>query len=180
MLDDTIREQKQNLVALRRKAKPEPVGAYTFTDHNGARVMLTELFGDKSDLLLIHNMGRHCAYCTLWADGLNGLTPHLENRAAFVVVSKDDPETQKSFYQSRGWTFRMVSSFGTTFNSDLGFEDATGHQMPGVSAFYKDAAGQVTRTGYAYFGPGDDFCALWPMLDLLEEGAAGWAPKFAY
>ena len=41
-------------------------------------------------------MGRGCSYCTLWADGFNGLRHHFEDRAAFVVVSPDTPEQQKA------------------------------------------------------------------------------------
>jgi predicted dithiol-disulfide oxidoreductase (DUF899 family) len=179
-MEKKIKSDKSRLTKLRQGATPEPVGNYTFTQHDGSQATLSSLFGAKQDLILVHNMGKGCAYCTLWADGFNGLTPHLENRAAFVVVSKDDLETQRRFYESRGWTFKMVSSFGTTFSRDLHFEDEKGHQMPGVSAFRKDAEGNVVRTGFTYFGPGDDFCALWPMLDLLPEGSAGWGPRFAY
>jgi hypothetical protein len=32
----------------------------------------------------------------------------------------------------------------------------------------------------ASFEPGDDFCALWHILDLLAGGAGDWAPKFSY
>jgi predicted dithiol-disulfide oxidoreductase (DUF899 family) len=74
----------------------------------------------------------------------------------------------------------MYSSHGTSFNKDMNFEAENGGQWPGVSAFHKDEAGRIFRTGYTYFGPGDDFCAVWPMLDLLEDGPNGWEPKFAY
>ena len=40
---------------------------------------LLDLFGDRDTLLAIHNMGQGCRYCTLWADGFNGLLPHLES-----------------------------------------------------------------------------------------------------
>lgn len=179
-LEKKLQSDKLKLVELRRKAKPQSIGDYTFTQQDGSHATLSSLFGSKKDLILVHNMGKGCAYCTLWADGFNGLTSHLENRAAFVVVSKDEADSQRRFRESRGWTFRMVSSLGSTFNRDMHMEDEKGHQMPGVSAFHKKADGIVYRTGSTYFGPGDDFCALWPMLDLLKDGTAGWGPKFAY
>src|SRR6516164_9513796 len=60
-------------------------------------------------------MGASCPYCTLWADGFNGLLPHIENRAAFVVASPDDPQAQEKFKASRGWRFPMVSHRDSTF-----------------------------------------------------------------
>lgn len=35
----------------------------------------------------------------------------------------------------------------------------------------------VSDPGRAAFGPGDDFCAVWPLFDLLEGGVDGWAPR---
>ena len=34
----------------------------------------------KDDLVVIHNMGASCAYCTLWGDGFNGVYEHLANK----------------------------------------------------------------------------------------------------
>jgi predicted dithiol-disulfide oxidoreductase (DUF899 family) len=74
----------------------------------------------------------------------------------------------------------MFSSNGTSFNRDMGYENEKGGQMPGMSAFHKDESGRIFRTGTTLFGPGDDFCAVWPMLDLLKDGPAGWQPKYQY
>jgi predicted dithiol-disulfide oxidoreductase (DUF899 family) len=179
-LEKQIYEGKKQLSSLRKKLPLEEVGDYVFKAHDGSEVKLTEMFDAHNDLILVHNMGRGCKYCTLWADGFTGFTKHLENRAGFVVISKDDVEIQKDFYQGRGWNFKMYSSFGTTFNKDMKFENETGGQMPGVSAFHKDESGKIYRTGYTWFGPGDDFCAVWPMLDLLKDGQAGWEPQYSY
>ena len=179
-LEKQILEDKKKLAALRLTLPPEVVRDYTFQAHDGSTITLAEMFGARQDLILVHNMGKSCAYCTMWADGFTGLVKHLENRAAFVVVSKDPVEVQREFYQSRGWNFRMYSSDGTTFNHDAGFESEDGHQYPGVSVFHKTDTGTIVRTGHTAFGPGDDFCAVWPMFDLLKDGPAGWSPKFAY
>jgi hypothetical protein len=37
--------------------------------------------------------------------------------------------------------------------------------------------GRIVRTGRAAFGPGDDYCAVWPLFDLLEGGVGKWEPK---
>ena len=66
--------------------------------------------------------GRGCVYCTMWADGFNGVVPHLEDRAAFVVVSPDEPHVQAEFAASRGWRFRMVAA-RSDFTGDMGYEE---------------------------------------------------------
>lgn len=182
-LEQELLKTKQRLAEARRNRPAEPVNDYTFTDWNGSPVKLSELFGDKDDLILIHNMGTGCSYCTMWADGFTGLVPHLSDRAAFVVASPDEPAVQKRFAEKRNWNFRMVSLAGTTFNQDMGFYDASSDwipDMPGVSTFRKAADGQIYRIAWSPFGPGDDFCVTWPFLDLLEGGAKGWEPKYNY
>lgn len=141
-------------------------------------VTLHSLFGSRSELLLVHNMGKSCPYCTLWADGLNGLVPHFEDRCAFVVCSPDSPAVQKEFADSRNWRFRMVSDRDRAFTTAMGFLRNGQEWWPGVSAFVIEE-GQVFRTRYAFFGPGDDFCPIWPMMDLLG-GAKDWEPQLKY
>ena len=91
------------IAALRKKMRdvqhriePEPVDDYTFSTARGPK-RLSELFGAKRDLFVIHNMGSSCPYCTLWADGYNGLYAHLVTRGAFVVTSPDPPAVQQRF-----------------------------------------------------------------------------------
>lgn len=174
-----IEALKNELQELQRRRPHERVRDYVFKNSDGSDVALHELFGEKDDLLLIHNMGGSCPYCTLWADGFNGVADHLADRAAFVLVSPDHPEAQRKFAESRGWKFRTASCQGSTFSSDMGFENEPGNYWPGVSAFRKEGD-EVYRTNKAIFGPGDDFCAVWPLFDLLNDGAKGWEPKYRY
>lgn len=181
---EKLRAYQQQMQDIRRQmhetvkaAPPERVRDYEFATQDGS-VTLSALFGDKDDLFVIHNMGRGCSYCTLWADGYNGLTPHLENRAAFVVSSPDKPDAQRAFAQSRGWRFRMVSHAGTDFAADMGFRGEHGF-LPGVSVFRRGEDG-IVRVSDAALGPYDEFCALWHFLDMLPGGAGEWRPKFSY
>src|SRR5262249_12972860 len=103
-----IRELRQKMRGVQAAVEPELVKDYTFRRADGGSVRLSELFGDKADLFVIHNMGQSCPYCTLWADGFNGAYAHLSNRASFVVSSPDTPERQRKFAKSRQWTFPMV------------------------------------------------------------------------
>lgn len=176
-LERRILDLKQELSTARRAAAPQRVGDSTFPTVDGRGVRLSELFGGRTDLLVVHNMGRRCAYCTLWADGFNGVLRQIESRAAFVVCTPDEPAVQREFAASRGWEFTMVSAAGTTFTRDMGFEPGPGLTAPGVSAFRRGEGGVIERVGrYASFGPGDDFCPVWHLFDLLDGGAGGWSP----
>jgi len=178
-LDNTRRK----LVALRRRLPPEPVRDYELRDADGP-VRLSELFGDSEDLILVHNMGTGCSNCTMWADEFNGVYQHLQSRAAFVVVSPDSPGVQQAFARSRGWRFPMYSAEGTTFTEDMGFrweEEAflSGYQ-PGVSVFRKNVDGRIVRVAKDSFGPGDLYCGVWHLFNLLPDGPDGWDPLFDY
>ena len=169
---------RQKMRAAQAAAEPEGVRDYPLATLRGT-VQLSELFGAKHDLIVIHNMGVACPNCTLWADGLNGIYDHLADRTAVVVSSPDPPDVQQRFAQSRGWKFPMVSHHGTTFAEDMGYRSKRGGWLPGISVFRRDGA-RLLRVADAGFEPGDDFCALWHILDLLPEGAGDWTAQFSY
>lgn len=163
--------------ALAEKARAD-VADYEFATLKGP-VKLSSLFGRKRDLFVIHNMGRGCNSCTMWADGFNGLYPHIADRAAFVLSNSETPEQQAEFAASRGWKFPMISTRDTTFAADMGFTNAAGRATPGVSAFQKQD-GNIVRVSASGFNDSDEFCPVWRLFDLLPEGAADWRPKQSY
>jgi predicted dithiol-disulfide oxidoreductase (DUF899 family) len=175
-LERRIEALKAERSAARRRRGPEPVEDHEVATSEGPR-RLSDLFGEHDELLLVHNMGRTCAYCTLWADGLVGLLPHLTRRSAVALLTPDPPEVQRAFAASRGWPFAMASDPTRAVARALGFATEAGSSLPGVSALRRAADGALVRTGRAEFGPGDDYCAVWPLFDLLEGGAGGWAPR---
>ena len=139
--------------------------------------------GWKLDTQFIHNMGSRCPYCTLWADGFNGVVDHLEDRAAFVVVSPDVPEVQAEFAASRNWTFRMASDGSSGFTQAMGFtqeQEGRTYYQPGCSTFRKQDDGTIVRIAQAGFGPGDVYCAPWHLFSLLADSSGDWSPKFSY
>jgi predicted dithiol-disulfide oxidoreductase (DUF899 family) len=177
--EEEITRLQKRVAELRRLQPARSVQDYQFSGWNDEPVLLSELFGDKPELIVIHNMGRKCSYCTLWVDSLIGITKHLEDRAALVLTSPDSPEVQRKFARDRGWNFRMVSTQGTTFKADMGFEPKPGDYWPGVSVFRKNADGSIEHMTSATFGPGDAYCSLWHFLDLLPTETE-WEPKFQY
>ncbi len=175
---EQIAQLRQEIRQAQAAAQPEVVHDYEFATPDGS-VRLSQLFGAGRDLFVIHNMGRSCRHCTLWADGFNGIYPHIADRAAFVIASPDPPGVQRSFAASRGWRMPLVSHQGSSFAADMGYRSAEGGWLPGVSVFRRDAE-RLLRVADTGFEPGDDFCPLWHLFDMLPEGAAGWRAKFSY
>ncbi|MES2921728.1 MAG: DUF899 family protein [Verrucomicrobiota bacterium] len=150
---------------------------YTFETTTGT-TDLTSLFCGKQILFAIHNMGQGCRYCTLWADGLNGFLPHLEDKFSVVLLSKDSPEGQQRFAHSRNWRFRMASHGGGAYIAEQTVTPGEVN-MPGIVC-YQLEDGKITRKGSAGFGPGDLFCSLWHILSLAGIGEEDWTPQYSY
>ena len=180
---EELQRAQQKLAGLRRSAAPEPVQDYELRSAGGT-VRLSEMFDDKQDLILVHNMGAGCPYCTMWADEFNGVLHHLQDRAAFAVVSPNSPKVQQNLAGKRGWRFPMYSAEGSTFVKDMGFQAEDGQFMdgyaPGVSVFRKNGDGSIVRVSRDFFGPGDPYCGVWHLFDLLPDGPGDWSPQFDY
>ncbi|MHC4409091.1 MAG: DUF899 family protein [Planctomycetota bacterium] len=175
---EKIKELRERIVELREQRPAEVVDDAEFATLDGP-VRLSELFGGKKDLMVVHNMGKSCPMCTLWADGFNGILAHLEDRAAFVVSSPNSPSEQREFAESRGWKFKMVSVAENDFAEQMGYRDEQGNFWPGVSVFQmKD--GKPNRVGTAGFGPLDEFSPMFNLMTLFPEGQNDWWPKFTY
>ena len=110
-IEREIFELTAKLNELRGQSQGVEVKNYGFETLNGPTTLL-DLFAGQDKMLLIHNMGQGCRYCTLWADGLNGFVPHLESAMSLVLVSRDRPELQRRFANSRGWRFNLASHGG--------------------------------------------------------------------
>jgi len=177
-LQEKLKQARTELQQAMAEEAQGEVRDYAFSTLKGPAA-LSSLFAGKRDLLMIHNMGTHCSSCTMWADGFNGLYPHVSARASFVVSSPNSPAEQSEFAASRGWVFPMVSTQGTRFAADMGFENAKGQAMPGVSALQKQD-GRIVRVSAAGFDTGDEYCSVWRLFDLLPEGVDGWRPKKSY
>lgn len=182
--ESTIQELGMKLMEARanyrkaiQDAPNETVEDWELQNTDGSTVKLSQLFGDKTELLVVHNMGKHCNYCSLWADGFIGHANHIQERCAFVLCSNDDPQTVAAFAKERGWNYPCVSGKNSGFTEAMGYRTPDGKTMPGVSAFHKQSDGTIVRTGKDMFGPGDDFCPVWPFMDLIKDGPADWQPR---
>lgn len=176
-LRSKISDLRDQMRTLQTQIEPQVVFDHTFATTAGT-CTLREFFEDASDLIVIHNMGRRCAYCTLWADGYNGVFPQLRRRAAFIVVSPDPPAAQLEFARTRGWRFPMASDTDRLFAKAMGYTDERGRCVPGISCF-RLVDEQILRVAEAASCPRDDFCSVWHLFDMLPEGAAEWQPTLA-
>ncbi|MEO1131052.1 MAG: DUF899 family protein [Planctomycetota bacterium] len=175
-LTQDVIDAKARLRDAQRAASPERVKDWTFRAIDGSDVRLSALFTTHDDLIVVHNMGRGCNYCTLWADIARGYADHLDDRCGFVLCSNDPPEVAHAFARERRWNFRVVSGRDSGFARAMGFMDDKGNPWPGASAFHKNEDGSIVRTGTVPWGPGDDFCPVWPFFDILDGGKKGWEP----
>ncbi|TQR19367.1 DUF899 family protein [Psychrobacillus vulpis] len=175
-LEREIQEKKEQLTELRKSVPDKLVKNYSFETSDTRKISLIELFGDKDELIVIHNMGKSCSYCTMWADGFNGVYHHLVSKVGFVLASPDPPSTQENIAAERNWKFPMFSTTGSSFTEDMGFQNGKSLK-PGVSTFYKDENDNIYLYAQAPFGPGDDFCNTWPLFDLLPSGSADVVAK---
>lgn len=176
-LEYEIMQKAQQLAALRAKEAGDEVADYAFTTLSG-ETTLSGLFAGRDQLLIIHNMGQGCRYCTLWADGINGILPHLEDTMAVVLVSKDLPEAQRLMALDRGWKFRTASHGGGAYMTE---QCAMGEHvnMPGAAVYHRDG-NKIIRRGQTMFGPGDLYSPLWHFLALAGIGANDWTAQFHY
>ncbi len=166
---------------------------YVFDTREGKHT-LADLFEDRSQLLVQHFMfapgwEQGCPSCSFMADHTDGMTIHLAHRdVTFVAISRATLAEIERFRQRMGWQFKWVSSYGTDFNYDFGVsftpeEMAKGEinynygkwphpyeEWPGVSAFFKNDAGEVFHT-YSTYGRGVEVMMhTYNMLDLMPKG----------
>ena len=176
-LEMEIYELTLKLHELRKATPRKAVPNYSFATQTGETTLL-DLFAGRDKLLMIHNMGQGCRYCTLWADGFNGQLDHLEDAMSVVLVSKDDPQTQRRFANSRGWKFRLASHGGGAYISEQTVMKDQGN-FPGA-VVYERVGDEIFRLNSGIFGPGDQFCALWSLLSLGGVGESDWMPQYRY
>jgi predicted dithiol-disulfide oxidoreductase (DUF899 family) len=203
-----LRKNIEEVAALRRKL---PLGGqvpqdYVFTEgaadlsdaHTERKVRLSELFHPGENTLAIYsymfgpNMKEPCTSCTSILDGLNGASPHINDRISFVVVAKSPIQRIRELARGRGWNhLRLLSSEGNTYNHDYQGENAKGNQTPSLNIFTR-RDGKIyhtynTELMFVAKEPGQDgrhVDMIWPMWNLFDftpEGrGATWYPKLSY
>ncbi len=185
---------RDQLSQQRRELPWEKVEKRYVFDGSGGQESLTELFEQRSQLIVYHFMfnpewDEGCLHCSFWADNFNGIPVHLNHRdATFVAISRAPLAKIDAFKRRMGWGFKWVSSFRTDFNFDyqasftpeevrggLAFynysrTDPHDEDREGVSLFYKDAGGGLFHTYSAYARGIDMLNGAYHFLDLVPRG----------
>ena len=165
-------------------------------DTPAGRKNLADLFAGRSQLIVYHFMlgpewQAGCPGCSFLADHIDGALPHLEHHDVTMVAVSRAPLARIEAYKARmGWRFPWVSSFGSDFNFDFHVsftkdqlaqgsvfynftETESGHandELPGLSAFYKDAAGDVFHTYSSYARGPEELIGTLMILDRAPKG----------
>ncbi len=152
--------------------------SYVFDGPSGEET-LSDLFGDRSQLVIYHFMFGPdatvgCRACSFWADSFERNVVHLAHRDVTMLAVR------------MGWTFKWVSSARSDFNFDysVSFESSDaavamynygatsfgGTEMPGISVFYREPSGAIYHTYSTYARGLDMMNAAYQYLDLVPKG----------
>jgi predicted dithiol-disulfide oxidoreductase (DUF899 family) len=168
---------------------------YAFETPAGKKT-LAELFDGRSQLIIYHFMlgpgwAAGCPGCSFLCDHVDGALPHLEHHDVTLTAVSRAPLGEIASYKKRmGWHFPWVSSFGSDFNYDFHVsfgenELASGTvtynftetepsggptELPGLSAFYKDEAGDVFHTYSSYARGLEEIIGTLMILDRAPIG----------
>ena len=167
---------------------------YVFDTTQGKKT-LADLFGGNSQLIVQHFMWRHdldqgCVGCSLHTDHAQGARPHLTHHdVSFVVVSRAPLEKLQAYRTRMGWETEWVSSLNSDFNFDYhvsftkeqlkgnvyyNYEEIPGEnamdELPGLSVFIKDDAGQIYHTYSSYARGNEEAISAFYYLDLTPKG----------
>ncbi|WP_205836942.1 thioredoxin family protein [Neorhizobium sp. T25_27] len=168
---------------------------YVFDTPKG-RKSLADLFEGRSQLIIYHFMlgpdwDAGCLGCSFLSDHIDGTLPHLNNHdVTFIAVARAPLDKIEAYKKRMGWKFPWVSSFGSDFNFDyhvsFSKEDlakekvyynfrevppSEAHdELPGLSAFYRNEAGEVFHTYSSYARGGEELIGTLMILDRAPLG----------
>lgn len=195
-----LRQEKKftrlrDALAARQRALPwvRMEKPYAFTGPRG-QASLADLFGPHRQLIVQHFMfgpgwEEGCKSCSFMMDHIAPTVPHLAARdVAFAAISHAPLTEILPFKKRMGWDVNWVSAHGTEFNTDFQVsfteaeveggkvmynfarQEAANTELPGISVFAKDEAGEVYRT-YSTYGRGVEVVmATYNLLDLVPKG----------
>jgi predicted dithiol-disulfide oxidoreductase (DUF899 family) len=176
--DALLTEEKEvtrrgdELARKRRELPWVPVGSdYRFETEGGTKT-LADLFDGRSQLIVYHFMfgppyTTGCPVCTSIADTLAPQVPHLRAKDTTLLLASRAPLAKLLAYRARmGWDIPWVSSGGSDFNRDIGFQYTEEELKPFLEGDVPATVEQNARMcgtdplGYVTEGPGMSVYAL--------------------
>lgn len=189
---DALLAEEKALIAKVKEVAAErrklPLGGklkddYVFQSANdgalGRDVRLSELFGDKSTLLLYSfmygpNWDNPCPSCTSLIDGLDRAAISVTQTTALAIVAKAPVDKLNAWASKRGWqTITLVSAENNDYLTDYlcQKDDTDATLMPIMHVFTKRDGGIYHF--WASEMPGnhmDMVWAYWNLMDMTPEG----------
>jgi predicted dithiol-disulfide oxidoreductase (DUF899 family) len=145
-------------------------GKYTFTGPDGTRAAMADLFDGHRQLVIYHFMlepGQDwvCGGCATFTDNLdNQCQPHLNARDTRLILMARAPQPEIEVLRQRfGWAVPWYSSYGTSFNDDMGLTAF------GLSVLLRDGD-EIFRTYFTTARGVDRLRLDFNLLDLTPYG----------
>ena len=168
---------------------------YVFDTLAGKRT-LADLFEGRSQLMVYHFMlgpdwAAGCPSCSFVADHLEGALVHLNHHdVTLTAISRAPLDKIEAYKRRMGWSFPWASSFASSFNQDFHVsfskEELAGEkvlynfqtiptseafdELPGLSAFSRNEAGEVFHTYSAYARGLEELVGTFSILDRAPKG----------
>jgi len=183
---DELLEEEQALVeqvkALAEKRRQLPLGGklkedYVFKRANAGNVneevRLSELFGEKSTLLLYNFMfgpgwDNPCLSCTSLMDGFDRTAYQVSQDAAICGIAKAPAEKIHDWASSRGWSqIDLVSGFDTTYQKDYRCQGENDDMQWPILHVFRKHEGEI----YHFWGTelqGNHVDTVWPYWNLMD------------
>jgi predicted dithiol-disulfide oxidoreductase (DUF899 family) len=176
--DALLKEEKEltrrgdELARKRRELPWVPVEKDFRFETEGGTKTLAELFDGRSQLIVYHFMfgppyKAGCPVCTSIADTLAPQVPHLRAKDTTLLLASRAPLAKLLAYRARmGWDIPWVSSGGSDFNRDIGFQYTEEELKPFLEGDVPATVEQNARMcgtdplGYVTEGPGMSVYAL--------------------
>lgn len=184
---DSLLEDEQALIekvkAVAAKRRTLPLGGelkedYVFQWANdgkvGERVKFSELFGDKSSLLIYSFMfgpswDKPCPSCTSLVDGFDRTWYQVSRDAAFIAIAKAQPERINEWAERRGWSqIPLLSGFESPFQADYKCQQADDDDMqwPVMHVFTR-RDGEIFHF-WATESMSNHVDTVWPYWNLMD------------
>ena len=157
------------------------------SDGSTRPIRFSELFGDKTDLLVYSYMygpewENPCPSCTSFIDGVDVVSRHVRQQAELVVVGKATPAQLYDIARERGWKdLRLLSceknDYAHDYNAQAG--ETSESLMPLMNVFQKEGdkihhfwASELLWTPMEGGHPRhiDIAWPVWGLLDMTRSG----------
>ena len=183
---DALLKDEQQLLdkvkAVAEKRRKLPPGGrlkedYVFQCANdgkvGQRVKFSELFGEKTTLLLYSwmygpNWDKPCPSCTSLMDGFDRTWYSVSQEAAFAAIAKAPAEKIDAWAKQRGWSqIPLLSGFESPFQKDYKCQDDSDDKQLPVMLVFKKRDGKIFLF-WSTEGMSNHVDTVWPYWNLLD------------